>query len=823
MTTTPIQNDQASLVLNQVVVESGVFPSRDGSGGTGIPMGAIRTFATVNSETTSGTAGAVQPAQGQLLSIQSQQALFSLLGTMYGGNGFNNFGLPNLAGTVTVGAGNGPNGALSNGQTLGQALVTLTNPTLPANIGGGGQPFSNDQPSTTVSYLINVNGGGTGLDVPGMIVPFLGNFAPAGYMMAAGQLLSIVQFQALYATIGNTYGGSKANGTFALPDLQGRTVIGARDPALNIGTAPLGTYVGSANITLTSNNLPLGLGQDQPIDNRQPSLALTYLICTSNGAFLPSSGALAGDIPYLGEIIAFAGTTIPNGWTIASGQLLAINSNQALFASIGTTYGGNGQTNFELPNLVDRDVVGAGTGPNFASAGTTTYAAGTTFGQNSFSLTSAEIPANQAPTVSFTHPVYSVPELGKLELLGTGISIADPGAGNGSETLTISAGGGSFSFSPSFGNGVSISLNAQGAAVITGTVSALNAWLGQTNTSVAEFGYVNADHQTGTETLSFVINDNGNTGFPILTGTGSVTVDITPCYCPGTRIQTARGQKRIEKLKIGDEVMTQSGVARPIKWIGRRSYAGRFALGRKHILPVCIKAGALEDNIPARDLWISPHHAMYLQGVLIEAKDLVNGVSIVQAESIDKVEYIHIELDTHDVIIAEGSLSETFIDDDSRGVFHNAHEYPSLYPDVQQAPARYCAPRCDSGYEVEAARQRIEIRAGLRPASDKNEPLRGYMDKVGPDLIEGWAQNVEHPEAPVCLDIFVGDRMIGQALANRYRADLERAGLGSGRHSFRFAPPKDADIFSDMIQIRRSLDGITIASSKPAKNDVRAA
>ena len=153
MTTTPIQNDQASLVLNQVVVESGVFPSRDGSGGTGIPMGAIRTFATVNSETTSGTAGAVQPAQGQLLSIQSQQALFSLLGTMYGGNGFNNFGLPNLAGTVTVGAGNGPNGALSNGQTLGQALVTLTNPTLPANIGGGGQPFSNDQPSTTVSSI----------------------------------------------------------------------------------------------------------------------------------------------------------------------------------------------------------------------------------------------------------------------------------------------------------------------------------------------------------------------------------------------------------------------------------------------------------------------------------------------------------------------------------------------------------------------------------------------------------------------------------------------------------------------------------------------
>ena len=62
--------------------------------------------------------------------------------------------------------------------------------------------------------------------------------------------------------------------------------------------------------------------------------------------------------------------------------------------------------------------------------------------------------------------------------------------------------------------------------------------------------------------------------------------------------------------------------------------------------------------------------------VLIEAKDLVNGFSIVQAERVDKVEYFHIELDSHDVIVAEGALSETFIDDDSRGMFHNAARIP---------------------------------------------------------------------------------------------------------------------------------------------------
>ena len=72
--------------------------------------------------------------------------------------------------------------------------------------------------------------------------------------------------------------------------------------------------------------------------------------------------------------------------------------------------------------------------------------------------------------------------------------------------------------------------------------------------------------------------------------------------------------KRVETLKIGDKVMTKSGAARPIKWIGRRSFAGRFIIGRKDILPVCIKAGALGGNAPRRDLWISPHHAMYFDG-----------------------------------------------------------------------------------------------------------------------------------------------------------------------------------------------------------------
>ena len=296
----------------------------------------------------------------------------------------------------------------------------------------------------------------------------------------------------------------------------------------------------------------------------------------------------------------------------------------------------------------------------------------------------------------------------------------------------------------------------------------------------------------------------------------STSLGAAPCYCRGTLIRTRRGVEPVEKLQLGDEMMTASGVARPIKWIGRRSYGGRFVMGRKDILPVCIKAGALDDNVPQRDLWISPNHAMYfednLDGVLIEAKDLVNGVSIVQAEHVEGVEYFHIELETHDVIVAEGAQSESFIDDDSRGLFLNAQEYAALYPAAATPLAQYCAPRLDGGYELEAIRQRIALRGGLTSNKETTPgTLRGFVDRITPQLIEGWAQNVDHPDTPICLDIYAGGRLIGEVLANRYREDLESAGIGSGCHSFAFTPPGGLVFDPDDIEVRRSLDGALLA------------
>ena len=392
---------------------------------------------------------------------------------------------------------------------------------------------------------------------------------------------------------------------------------------------------------------------------------------------------------------------------------------------------------------------------------------------------------------------------------------------------------------------IAVSSNASGHLMLTsqGGTATLTQWDAALDSISYSFTPANGDPTNGGQDTSRTIDWAVNDGV-LPSATATSTLDVAPCYCSGTLIEAARGQKSVEALNIGDKVRTASGKLRPIKWIGRRSYAGRFVMGRKDILPVCIKSGAIGENVPVRDLWVSPNHAMYFSvasvgwversethhrasklhdgfrkssthptGLLIEAKDLINGVSIVQAERVESVEYVHIELDSHDVIIAEGALAESFIDDDSRAMFHNAHDYTTLYQDERPAPAHYCAPRLDEGYEVEAVRQHLALRAGLlRAKAPQLGALRGHIDRIRSTSIAGWAQNAAAPEAPVCLDIFADGKLIGRVLANSYRDDLKRAGLGSGRHAFAFVPPPGVAL--DSVEVRRSLDGASLDSSR---------
>ena len=144
------------------------------------------------------------------------------------------------------------------------------------------------------------------------------------------------------------------------------------------------------------------------------------------------------------------------------------------------------------------------------------------------------------------------------------------------------------------------------------------------------------------------------------------------CYCAGTRIRTDRGEVAIEALSVGDRVVTVSGACEPIKWIGRRRYRLSGRGGGIDMRPVLIRRGAMADELPRRDLSVSPEHALWIDGVLVPARLLTNGITILGRDDLADVEYIHLELAAHDVIFAEGLPAETYLDLGNRAMFENA-------------------------------------------------------------------------------------------------------------------------------------------------------
>ena len=226
---------------------------------------------------------------------------------------------------------------------------------------------------------------------------------------------------------------------------------------------------------------------------------------------------------------------------------------------------------------------------------------------------------------------------------------------------------------------------------------------------------------------------------------------------------------------------------KPIKWIGTRSYDGRFCAANHLVLPIHIRRNALGHGIPARDLFVSPGHAIFYAGALIPASRLVNGTSITQLAAVNSVTYFHIELNSHEILFAENCPAESFLDQDFRAQFHNAAAFHRLYPAA--APALACLPRVESGFGLQSIQRRLGF--AQTPASG---PLRGFIDQAGPQTVSGWAQTIASPESPVCLDILCAGRRIARVLANRYRADLKKAGIGTGHHGFELSLPAGASL-----------------------------
>ena len=290
-----------------------------------------------------------------------------------------------------------------------------------------------------------------------------------------------------------------------------------------------------------------------------------------------------------------------------------------------------------------------------------------------------------SPIVDFTSSADVIDD--ESLRFGTDLSYVVSGTGN-VQTVTVTSGGHDLEF------------NTQGANLQTGTFTSLTA------------------------------------GPLMLASDGHGGTTLTVCFLEGTRLSTPDGCKTVENFRIGDMIMTADGAAAPIRWIGMMKVCTAFA-DFLDTMPIRIRAGALADNVPSRDLLVSPCHAMFLDGVLIQAGALVNGVSIVRETSMPSTfTYYHIELADHALILAENAPTETFIDNVDRMAFDNWEDHRHLFGDEVELTA-LAHPRAKSVRQVPARIGAALERRAAEVFGQTSSPDEALSLGWGPEAIDG--------------------------------------------------------------------------------------
>jgi hypothetical protein len=216
---------------------------------------------------------------------------------------------------------------------------------------------------------------------------------------------------------------------------------------------------------------------------------------------------------------------------------------------------------------------------------------------------------------------------------------------------------------------------------------------------------------TAGRSQSITISGTPSVSYQTVAGKAGVVFTSPTCYGVGTEILTERGSVAIETIKPGDKIVVrrdgQDGLE-PVTWVGSSTIDMRRHAHPELVAPIRIKASALAENTPVRDLVVSPEHCLILAGRCVPAKLLVNGGSIAREYRAEAFQYYHLELEKHGILIAEGAEAESYLDTGNRASFDTADMPRMLHP----------------GFEVNATSERWN--------TDACAPLASVEDEVAP-------------------------------------------------------------------------------------------
>lgn len=432
-----------------------------------------------------------------------------------------------------------------------------------------------------------------------------------------------------------------------------------------------GTLVGNVyGLELLSGGIAINTGT---IVSEREGVYLATLSATSSPDFLDNTGMIRG----AGIGVNLRDGTAYNFGTIDAAQVAASLVAGTSFDNAGNLYG----TRYGLQLLggtaVNSGSIGGGLDGvainhgYFADSGTVSGITNAVYG-TSFSL-------NVDPGAVFQGNVTDNSGAGRLNLGGSSAGTLR-GIGtqfNGFVTIDFDAGAQwliSGSNAALAGHQVIDGFEQGDTIVVTG--------FGVTSDSFVASGDLVLANATQSERLQ--IEGSFTTADFSVTSNGTLTtVSLqpgAPCFVAGTRILTPRGEIAVEDLNVGETVITQSGEDLAIVWIGRRTIDLNLHPRPEQVQPVCIAAHALAEDVPRRDLKVSPDHALLIDDVLVPAQLLLDGLNIRRVTPAS-VTYYHVQLAQHAALFAENAPAESYLETGNRNAFDNAGGSLMLHPD----------------------------------------------------------------------------------------------------------------------------------------------